>query len=414
QTPPEFDPAVSPEHFVCLPGTPTPQPYLHKLLVRVNDEHESRKRVSMATLLDTMMASLGLQSSGRLNSLEHISAAAERVDGLFSTGATQEFAKMVRLMLTDRFSESFLVHSFLHQSFASEFLGEFADEAVKRLLTSCIAPRAASTAAENIPTLVMPFRACAQSFEFSRPPSEVFDDTVDLISDAILNSILDKISELSSSSIQEEPLFSSQPTDDMIFKSQDSSRGFVKSDRQNHARLATWLVLRVLRQLEPSSSDLTKEASSNDPKELTQRILRELSVSSSAAKLEDVLSGTYVELLQRFGEEGSLHKALNPQDSTFGEALMTALRKHLGADASTAVPEAEEVKSIPSKKHKGIFFHLKMPKLFQKKSRKDNVEHADQDPAGGSSNAISEKEKPKKPSVFRRMFSCFRKAVLCC
>ncbi|KAL6467049.1 hypothetical protein MHYP_G00248530 [Metynnis hypsauchen] len=31
----------------------------------------------------------------------------------------------------------------------------------------------------------------------------------------------------------------------------------------------------------------------------------------------------------------------------------------------------------------------------------------------GSSSATSKKEKPRKPSIFRRMFSCFRKAVLC-
>ncbi|KAL6480935.1 hypothetical protein MHYP_G00090150 [Metynnis hypsauchen] len=577
QTPPEFDHAVSPEHFACLPGILTPKPYLPKQLEWAKDEDESRKRISMATLLDTMMASLGLQSSGRLNSLEDVSAAAERVDGVFSTGATQ-FSKVLQLVLTDRFCESFLCHTFLHQHFASEFLGEFADEAVKRLLTSCIAPRAAPTATENIPTLVMPFRACAQSFEFSRPPSELFDDTLDLISDAIVNSVMQKISERSdyesdaelsdaeetpesdshsseklrtsppaisvdalrccirailekvqemsstgahgspllinedqvqnvttavkemlslftavtvedgehalkklhrsiidavyaelvqriksenqlieavktqseqlagslavsivkaiknadrkdlycpssvqsgsSSSIQEEPLFSSQPTD-MILKSQDSNRGF-KSDRQHRACLTTWLVLRVLGQLE-LSSDLTKEASSNDPKELTERILRELSASSSAEKLEEVLNGVHVELLQRFGEEGSRHKALNPQDSAFDEALMTALRKHLGVDASAAVPETKEVKSIPSKKRKGIFFHLKMPKLFQKKSRKHNDDHTDQDPLqsrhtaamGGSSSATSKKEKPRKPSIFRRMFSCFRKAVLC-
>ncbi|KAL7858581.1 hypothetical protein AOLI_G00186830 [Acnodon oligacanthus] len=116
----------------------------------------------------------------------------------------------------------------------------------------------------------------------------------------------------------------------------------------------------------PSGSgavNLTKEASSNDPKELIERILREFSASSSAGKLEEVLDGTFVELLQRFGEEGSLHKALDARDSTFDEALMTALRKHLGADVSTAVPETMGVKNIHSKERKGIFFRLKMPKL---------------------------------------------------
>ncbi|KAL7862567.1 hypothetical protein SRHO_G00140080 [Serrasalmus rhombeus] len=185
-------------------------------------------------------------------------------------------------------------------------------------------------------------------------------------------------------------------------------------DRQHHACLTTWLVLRILRHLELSSSDL---ASSNSPKELTERILRELSASSSSAKLEEVLNGTFVELLQWFGEEGSVHKALNPRDSTFDEALMTALRKHLDADASTPVPE--EVKSAHSKKRKGLFSHLKMPTLFKKKSRKNKVGPADQDPLqsgrtaamGGSSNA---EEKPRRRCIFSRMFSCFRKSCVFC
>ncbi|KAL7872742.1 hypothetical protein AOLI_G00118130 [Acnodon oligacanthus] len=404
---PKFNPTVSPEDFVFLPGIPTPQPFVHKLPLRMNDKYKGRERVSMATLVDTMMASLGLQSSGHLNSVEDISAAAKRADGLFSTAATEKFTKLVQLMLTDRSCENFSYFPFLQQSFASEFLAEFAEKSVKRLLTSCIAPREASAATENIPTLVMPFRPCPESFEFARPPSEVFDDTVDLISDAIVNNIMDKVTELSEYELDAE-LSNDEETSESDSHSSEklrTSRGLVEADRQHHACLTTWLILRVLAQLEPSSSDLTKEASSNDPKELTERILRELSASSSAAKLEEVLSGTSVELLQRFGEEGSLDKALNPRDSTFDEALMTALRKHLGADASTAVPETEGVKSVPSKKRKGIF-HLKMPKVSIFKDIRNFL--------NGSSKATSKKEKPRNPSIFSKMFSCLRKSAVFC
>ncbi|KAL6477272.1 hypothetical protein MHYP_G00131070, partial [Metynnis hypsauchen] len=61
---------------------------------------------------------------------------------------------------------------------------------------------------------------------------------------------------------------------------------------------------------------------------------------------------------------------------------MTALRKHLGADASTAVPETEGVKNMHSKKRKGIF-HLKMPKLsmFQKALSSELVQLDRQIPA---------------------------------
>ncbi|KAL7857576.1 hypothetical protein SRHO_G00164750 [Serrasalmus rhombeus] len=385
QKAPKFDPTLLPEHAIVLPGCPTPQAKLHKPSAWFIDEQRRREMVSMATFLDTMMVSLGLQSSDHLNSLEDISAAAERVDGLFSTAAAERFAKMLQVMLTERFCEKISYHSFLKQSFASEFICEFADESVKRLLRSSIAPRAASAATENLPTLVTPFRACPESFELSRPPLEVFDDTIDLFSDVIGNSIMDKISELSDYELDDE-LSNAEETPDLV-----------KSDRQHRACLTAWLVLRVLGLSQPPSSDLTKEASSGNPKELIERILRELSASSSAAKLEEVLHATSVELLQRFGEEGSLGKALNPQDSEFDEALMTALQKHLGAE-----PETEGVKNIPSKKRKGIFSRLKMPKIniFKKKSRKDNNSgQSDQDP----------KETPRKPSMFRKMFSCFRK-----
>ncbi|KAL7852478.1 hypothetical protein SRHO_G00182630 [Serrasalmus rhombeus] len=408
QKAPKFDPTLSPEDAIVFPGCPTPQAHLHKPSFWFIDEQRRREMVSMATFLDTMMVSLGLQSSDHLNSLEDISAAAERVDGRFSTAAAERFAKMLQLMLTERFCEKISYHSFLKQSFASEFICEFADESVKRLLRSSIAPRAASAATENLPTLVTPFRACPESFEFSRPPLEVFDDTIDLFSDVIGDSIMDKISELSDYELDAE-LSNAEETPDLV-----------KSDRQHRACLTTWLVLRVLGLSKPTSSDLTKEASSGNPKERIERNLRELSAPSSAAKLEEVLHATSVELLQRFGEEGSLCKALNPQDSEFDEALMTALQKHLGADASAGVPETEGVKNIPSKKRKGIFFRLKMPKIniFQKKSRKDsNGGQSDQDALqshrtaelGESSNATSRKEKPRKPSMFRKMFSCFRK-----
>ncbi|KAL7834090.1 hypothetical protein AOLI_G00290500 [Acnodon oligacanthus] len=42
----------------------------------------------------------------------------------------------------------------------------------------------------------MPFRVADESFEISRPPSEVFADTVDLFSEEIVNGVMDKVSAL--------------------------------------------------------------------------------------------------------------------------------------------------------------------------------------------------------------------------
>ncbi|XP_036416129.1 uncharacterized protein LOC118800089 [Colossoma macropomum] len=199
QKPPKVDPLE-----ISVGGSVGKKSHLER--PSVIDEHEppkSRERVSVASLLDTMMASLGLQSSGPFNSLEELSAAAERVEDLFSTAAPQELANMVRLILTDRLSSlnmsaSVLQHyPYLQRPFASDFLVEFADKAVKCLLRSCIAPRPVSTTANDIPSLVMPFRVTPESFEISRPPSEVFSDTVDLFSEVIVNSVMDKVSALS-------------------------------------------------------------------------------------------------------------------------------------------------------------------------------------------------------------------------
>ncbi|XP_036446201.1 uncharacterized protein LOC118821610 [Colossoma macropomum] len=209
-------PVMSPEHTVSLPGTPTPsesskgegkESHLQGPSVRITDEQErpkSRERVSMATLVDIMMTSLGLQGSGHYMSLAELSAAAKRVDDLILTRAVQEFADKLQIILKDRLislnvSDSVVGvrklqnHTDPQRHFTSEFLGEFADESVKRVLMSCIAPRPASASAEDIPSLVMPFRVTPESFEVSRPPSDVFADTIDLFSREIVNTVMDNV-----------------------------------------------------------------------------------------------------------------------------------------------------------------------------------------------------------------------------
>ncbi|KAL7834046.1 hypothetical protein AOLI_G00290060 [Acnodon oligacanthus] len=506
-------------------------------------EHEppkSRERVSMTSLLDTMMASLGLQSPGPLNTLEELSAAAKRVEDLLSTTASQEFSNMVERMLMDRLSSVNMTKSilqlypYIQQPLATDFLGEFAHRSVKYLVMCCKFPRPASTTpppealdkvdliAEEIVNGAMDkasalsdeeldavdsnaeetakhgshrselstaisvdaLRCCirvilhkvqemsstgvhgsplfidedqvqkvtakvkgilalftavtvedgehavqklhsciveavyARLLERMRSENQLIEavkDQGELLAGSLALSIVRAIKSVdpkdlyrpasvesgSSPSVKEEPLVSSQTTDhDVLLSSQVSSTGLLTSDTKGHATLSVWLVLRTLAQSAATSSDLTKEASSNDPKELIKRILSEFSASSSAAKLEEVLTGLFNELLQKFGEEGFLHKALDPLDSTFDEALMTALQKHLDADAAPAGPETERPKKISLKKLKNIFC-LKVPK-----SRKDNNSgHT----ACGSSHATSKEEKPRSTSICSRMFCWFRK-----
>ena len=216
----EYDRNVSEgtKQTVTLPGTPTSSEpsegkdkNIHLPTVKVTDDRErptSRGRVSMATLVDTMMTSLGLPGSGRFVSLEELSAATKRADDPLTTTATQEFAEMVRLIVNDRLNTSDalldagrrLNPTDLEQNFTFEFLGEFADESVKRLLMSCIGPQPASAPTEG-PSLVMSFNVSPQSFEIARRKSEVFADTIDLFTKVIVTNIMDKVTALSDQAV---------------------------------------------------------------------------------------------------------------------------------------------------------------------------------------------------------------------
>ncbi|XP_036416508.1 probable phospholipid-transporting ATPase IM [Colossoma macropomum] len=135
QKPPKVDPLE-----ISVGGTVGKKSHLER--PSVIDEHEppkSRERVSMASLLDTMMASLDLQSSGPFNSLEELSAAAERVEDLFSTAAPQELAKMVQLILTDRLSSlnMSVLQRYPHTLFAAHIgVGISGQEGMQAVLSS--------------------------------------------------------------------------------------------------------------------------------------------------------------------------------------------------------------------------------------------------------------------------------------
>ncbi|KAL6456253.1 hypothetical protein MHYP_G00347970 [Metynnis hypsauchen] len=99
-----------------------------------------------------------------------------------------------------------------------------------------------------------------------------------------------------------------------------------------------------------------------------------------------IIDAVYIELIQRIRSENQLIEAVKTQSELLAGSLA-------------------------------------MPKLsmFKKKSRKDNSGgHPDQDPLqsrptaamGGSSSVTSKKEKPRKPSIFSKMFSCFRKSAV--
>ncbi|KAL6477288.1 hypothetical protein MHYP_G00131230 [Metynnis hypsauchen] len=109
-----------------------------------------------------------------------------------------------------------------------------------------------------------------------------------------------------------------------------------------------------------------------------------------------IIDAVYTDLVRRMTSEYRLIEAVKTNSEqlpgSLARSIIIALKNadHKGC-------ESEEVKSN-STKRKGIFFHLKMPKLFKKKvtavlismskkSRKDNGGHADQDPLQSRRNA---------------------------
>lgn len=142
--------------------------------------------------------------------------------------------------------------------------------------------------------------------------------------------------------------------------------------RIDHVGLSTLLVLRVLAH---SKAEQSSEMSSNSHRVLTERILQKLSSASSAAKMDNIVSHAFAEVLQGWGRERALHSSLDPQDSTFDEALVGALQKHLDAEATQASPAAPRAPERGEKapRRKSISVRLRKLKINIFKKVKNEV-----------------------------------------
>ncbi|MCJ8742950.1 hypothetical protein PDJAM_G00088150 [Pangasius djambal] len=164
--------------------------------------------VSMTTLVDTLMSSLDLEHAEHFSSLENLFAAANRSGEMNSKGAshkfTLKFVDMVQQLIKHRMtpiksvSDSAVetrrrqVNTDMQQSLAYEFLCDFAEESVKRLLISCILPPPTPAPTQELPT--MPFNVTPENFDFSRPLSEVYTDATELLSKIAWKQVMEHLS----------------------------------------------------------------------------------------------------------------------------------------------------------------------------------------------------------------------------
>ncbi|XP_053097709.1 uncharacterized protein LOC113523868 [Pangasianodon hypophthalmus] len=180
---------------------------LRSLDKEVRPKTRSSDVVSMTTLVDTLMASLDLEHAEHFSSLENLFAAANRSGEMNSKGAphkfTLKFVDMIQQLIKRRMtpiksvSDSAVetrrrqVNTDMQQSLAYEFLCEFAEESVKRLLTSCILPPPTPARTQELPT--MPF-VTPENFDFSRPLSEVYADATELLSNIVWKQVMEHLS----------------------------------------------------------------------------------------------------------------------------------------------------------------------------------------------------------------------------
>ncbi|MCI4388711.1 hypothetical protein PGIGA_G00089150 [Pangasianodon gigas] len=181
---------------------------LRSLDKEVRPKTQGSDVVSMTTLVDTLMASLDLEHAEHFSSLENLFAAANRSGEMNSKGAshkfTLKFVDMVQQLIKHRMtpiksvSDSAVetrrrqVNTDMQQSLAYEFLCDFAEESVKRLLTSCILPPPTPAPTQELPTT--PFNVTPENFDFSRPLSEVYTDATELLSNIAWKQVMEHLS----------------------------------------------------------------------------------------------------------------------------------------------------------------------------------------------------------------------------
>ncbi|XP_063070548.1 uncharacterized protein LOC134461582 [Engraulis encrasicolus] len=194
-------------------------------------------------------------------------------------------------------------------------------------------------------------------------------------------------------------------------------------DTEDNGCLVTALVLRLLTKMQDQQT-ATADAKT-DTQKLLERLLLEFTNASGAlefsayqnnAKLQALYCTLNTRLLRNFGSRGILQRPVDATDPSFDDLLMSALSKELlkqcdaeataGTSAPGAPPPPEpQTGRTGSQTHKR-WFSFKIPKRHSK----TKVSPSDTVPPGtnqsNNADAAVPVQKPRKRSMFIRLFTC--------
>ncbi|XP_048103271.1 uncharacterized protein LOC125297166 isoform X3 [Alosa alosa] len=215
-----------------------------------------------------------------------------------------------------------------------------------------------------------------------------------------------------------------------------TSTGTSVPDSSDCGCFVTVLMLRLLAKIldqQTASADMTDSS-----RELIQKVLSEFSSASGTPNFLTYESNTKIQtlyrsmdkfLLKEFGPEAILQRAVETQNVSFDNILLTALRKellpHCDTEATSAPSTltAEPLEPVPgaasgqtTRKRPKLRFSMKMPKRRSKKvaptsAFSDSTGHlespASRTPSNKATPVVSASgQKTRKCSFFIRMFAC--------
>ncbi|XP_048103288.1 uncharacterized protein LOC125297170 isoform X1 [Alosa alosa] len=264
--------------------------------------------------------------------------------------------------------------------------------------------------------------------------SQKLGDPLDLFTRVMVHQVMD---------ILHVELTRHQTEVDPIVQHQSAGRpstGTSVPDSSDYGCFVTVLMLRLLAKImdqQTASADMT-----DCSRELIQKVLSEFSSASGTPNFLTYESNTKIQtlyrsmdkfLLKEFGPEAILQRAVETQNVSFDNILLTALRKELlphcdteatSAPSTPTAAPSEPLEPVPgaasgqtTRKRPKLRFSMKMPKRRSKKvaptsafsdSTAGHVESlASRTPSNKATPVVSASgQKTRKRSFFIRMFAC--------
>ncbi|XP_063070558.1 uncharacterized protein LOC134461593 [Engraulis encrasicolus] len=198
-------------------------------------------------------------------------------------------------------------------------------------------------------------------------------------------------------------------------------------DTDDNGCLVTALVLRLLTKIDDQQTS-TADAKTDTQKLLEQLLLEftnasgalDFSVYQNNAKLQALYRTLNTHLLRNFGSRGILQRPVDAKDSSFDDLLMSALNKKLlkqcdaeataGTSAPGAPPPPEPQTGSTGSQTRKRWFSFKIPKRHSKMKVSPTDAIPPDTNQSNNADAAVPVQKPRKRSMFIRLFTCCFKA----